>query len=52
MSGAWRVVTLTDCTATLSPEDQAAAVERTFPMFSRPMTHEAFLGELAARPAG
>lgn len=42
----FRVVTLTDCTATLSPEEQEAAVTKNFPMFSRPMTHEAFLAEL------
>jgi nicotinamidase-related amidase len=42
----FRVVTLTDCTATLSPEEQEAAVTKNFPMFSRPMTHDAFLAEL------
>ncbi len=42
----FRVITLTDCTATLSPEEQDAAVTKNFPMFSRPMTHDAFLGEL------
>lgn len=42
----YRVVTLTDCTATLSPEEQAAAVTKNFPMFSRPMAHDAFLAEL------
>jgi nicotinamidase-related amidase len=41
-----RVVTLTDCTATLSPEEQEAAVTKNFPMFSRPMAHDAFLVEL------
>lgn len=40
------VVTLTDCTAALSAGEQAAAVEKTFPMFSRPMRHDAFLYEL------
>ncbi|MEA1086363.1 cysteine hydrolase [Sphingomonas sp. CD22] len=40
------VVTLTDCTATLSAAEQQAAVTKNFPMFSRPMTHEAFLTEL------
>jgi nicotinamidase-related amidase len=43
----FRVVTLTDCTATLSPEEQQAAVTKNFPMFSRPMTGAAFLAELA-----
>lgn len=47
----YRVVTLTDCTATLSPEEQDAAVARNFPMFSRPLTHQAFLAELAAEGA-
>lgn len=42
----FRVVTLTDCTATLSAEEQSAAVTKNFPMFSRPMTHDAFLAEL------
>lgn len=47
----YRVVTLTDCTATLSPEEQEAAVTKNFPMFSRPMTHEAFLAELGTAGA-
>jgi nicotinamidase-related amidase len=42
----FQVVTLTDCTATLSAEEQKAAVEKNFPMFSRPMEHRAFLGAL------
>ena len=40
------VVTLTDCTATVSEEAQAAAISTNYPMFSRPMTHDAFLAEL------
>jgi len=40
------VVTLTDCTATVSEEEQRLAVEKNYPMFSRPMTHDAFLTEL------
>jgi nicotinamidase-related amidase len=44
----YRVVTLTDCTATLSPEEQQASVTKNFPMFSRPITHDAFLAELDA----
>jgi ureidoacrylate peracid hydrolase len=43
------VVTLTDCTATLSIEAQEAAVNGTFPMFSRPMTATAFLAEHDSR---
>jgi ureidoacrylate peracid hydrolase len=42
----YQVVTLTDCTAALSEEEQRVATEKDFPMFSRPMTHEAFLAEL------
>lgn len=44
----FQVVTVTDCTATLSPEEQQAAVTKNFPMFSRPMTHDAFLAEVEA----
>ena len=40
------VITLKDCTATLSEEEQRAAVEKNYPMFSRPMTHEEFLSTL------
>ncbi|CAM5774879.1 peroxyureidoacrylate/ureidoacrylate amidohydrolase RutB [Labrys miyagiensis] len=40
------IVTLKDCTATLSEEEQRLAVEKNYPMFSRPMTHQEFLGEL------
>jgi nicotinamidase-related amidase len=39
----YNVVTLTDCTAATSPEEQAAAIKYTYPMFSRPMLHSAFL---------
>lgn len=44
----YNVVTLTDCTATLSEEEQRMATEKDFPMFSRPMTHRAFLEALAS----
>jgi ureidoacrylate peracid hydrolase len=43
----YRVVTLTDCTATVSQEEQDFAVAKNFPMFSRPMDHTAFLAELS-----
>jgi ureidoacrylate peracid hydrolase len=43
----YNVVTLKDCTATLSEEEQRVAVEKTYPMFSRPMNHREFLAELA-----
>jgi ureidoacrylate peracid hydrolase len=43
------VITLTDCTATLSEEEQRFAVDKNFPMFSRPMTHDAFLEQLGGK---
>ncbi len=46
------VITLTDCTATLSEEEQRLAVEKNYPMFSRPMNHDAFLAELSGKEAG
>jgi nicotinamidase-related amidase len=39
----FEVVTLIDCTATLSEEEQRVAVTKDFAMFSKPMTHHAFL---------
>jgi ureidoacrylate peracid hydrolase len=47
----YQVVTLKDCTATLSEEEQRLAVEKNYPMFSRPLTHREFLGELAGNAA-
>ncbi len=41
------VITLQDCTATLSREAQEMAFAHNFGMFSRPMTHDAFLDLLA-----
>ncbi|MCX5992721.1 MAG: cysteine hydrolase [Chloroflexi bacterium] len=41
------VVTLKDCTATLSEEEQRLSVEKNYPMFSRVMTHTEFLEALA-----
>ena len=46
------VITLTDCTATLSEEEQRLAVEKNYPMFSRPMKHDEFLAELSGKEAG
>ena len=40
------VITLKDCTAALSAEEQRLAVEKNDPMFSKPMTHEEFLSSL------
>jgi ureidoacrylate peracid hydrolase len=48
----YQVVTLTDCTATLSEEEQRLSVEKNYPMFSRPMTHDQFLNELTGQTAG
>jgi ureidoacrylate peracid hydrolase len=45
----YNVVTLTDCTAALSQEEQRLAVEKNYPMFSRPLSHTEFLGELAGK---
>ena len=42
----YNVITLKDCTATLSEEEQRVAVEKNYPMFSKPMTHEEFLSSL------
>ena len=49
----FRVVTLTDCTAATSEEEQRLAVEKNYPMFSRPLSHREFLAELGgAEEAG
>jgi ureidoacrylate peracid hydrolase len=45
------VITLKDCTATLSEEEQKLAIEKNYPMFSHPMAHEEFLNELAGEEA-
>ena len=44
----YNVITLTDCTATVSEEEQRLAVEKNYPMFSHPMTHTEFLSQVAA----
>jgi ureidoacrylate peracid hydrolase len=43
----YSVVTLTDCTAALSEEEQRLAVEKNYPMFSRPLSHAEFLEQLS-----
>jgi nicotinamidase-related amidase len=43
----YNVVTLTDCTAALSWEEQEHACAKNYPMFSRPLTHTEWLAELA-----
>jgi ureidoacrylate peracid hydrolase len=48
----YNVITLKDCTATLSEEEQRLAVEKNYPMFSRPMSHDEFLAELGGEKAG
>ncbi|WP_438382601.1 isochorismatase family cysteine hydrolase [Asaia sp. BMEF1] len=40
------VVTLTDCTATLSQAQHEAAIDFTYPMFSHPMNSQVFLDTL------
>jgi ureidoacrylate peracid hydrolase len=45
----YSVVTLTDCTAALSEEEQRLAVEKNYPMFSRPLSHREFLDELGGK---
>jgi len=42
----YNVVTLSDCTAALSWEEQEHAVAKNYPMFSRPLDHKAWLAEL------
>jgi ureidoacrylate peracid hydrolase len=43
------VYTLVDCTATISEDEQRLAIEKNFPMFSRPVTHHDFLARLAGK---
>jgi ureidoacrylate peracid hydrolase len=45
------VITLTDCTAATSDEEQRVAVARDYPMFSQPMTAEEFTGVLTGTAA-
>jgi nicotinamidase-related amidase len=42
----YNVVTLTDCTAAITQEEQEFACSKNFPMFSRPLTHTEWLAEL------
>ncbi|NDJ35752.1 MAG: cysteine hydrolase [Chloroflexi bacterium] len=39
----YNVITLTDCTAATSQEEQDMATAKDYPMFSRPMTHADFM---------
>ena len=45
----YNVITLVDCTAATSAAEQAASVDKTYPMFSRPMQHGEFLALLAEK---
>lgn len=47
----FEVITLKDCTATLSEDEQRLAVEKNYPMFSRPLNHDEFLAELSGKEA-
>ena len=48
----YNVITLKDCTASLSDEEQRVATEKTYPMFSRPMNHDEFVQQLGGeKPA-
>jgi ureidoacrylate peracid hydrolase len=44
----YNVITLKDCTATVSADEQRLAVEKNYPMFSRPMDHGEFIAQLEA----
>jgi ureidoacrylate peracid hydrolase len=46
----YNVITLKDCTATVSDDEQRLAVEKNYPMFSRPMDHNEFIAQLEASP--
>jgi len=42
----YKVITLSDCVAATSVEEHENAITYDYPMFSEPMTSEAFIGEL------
>lgn len=48
----FNVITLTDCVAATSEEEQRVAIEKDYPMFSRPMSHAEFLKILAGEEEG
>ena len=48
----YNVITLKDCTAAMSDEEQKLATEKNYPMFSRPMGHDEFLKELGGQKRG
>ena len=45
----FHMVALSDCTATLSEEEQRFTFEKNLPMFARILTHNEFLSELPAK---
>ena len=45
----FQMVALSDCTATLSEEEQRFTFEKNLPMFARILTHNEFLSELPAK---
>jgi ureidoacrylate peracid hydrolase len=47
----YNVVTSKDCTAALSEEEQRLAVDKNYPMFSRPLSHQEFLDDLSGKKA-
>ena len=48
----YKVITLKDCTAALSADEQRLATEKNYPMFSRSMNHDEFLTELSGQKSG
>ncbi len=46
----FEVYALTDCSATLSEEQQQSAIKIDWPMFSKPVTHDEFLKALVMAP--
>ncbi|MFD3163005.1 cysteine hydrolase [Herpetosiphon sp. NSE202] len=47
----YNVITLTDCVAATSTEEQEGAISKDYPMFSHPMDHAQFLEILSGRSA-
>ncbi|MCB0132624.1 MAG: cysteine hydrolase [Caldilineaceae bacterium] len=47
----FNVFTLTDCVAATSEIEQQVAIEKDYPMFSHPVTHDEFLATLAGEEA-
>jgi len=45
------VITVKDCTATVSEEAHNGAIQHDFPMFSHPMTHDEFVSSLTEAEA-